>query len=340
MQRDYEAAGKSGTYMGCRKQWIVEIRTAMPWFAEIPAHTIYGAMQDAAKDYGLAVKKRLKGEKCELPRCRAKFQRSFFILGNAITSNGIYTRSLGLMRSSEPLPEKPMDSRIVFTAGKWWLRTPQKVQPLVADNQGRVCSIDPGVRSFATVFSPGHVAKVQHGGFARIVRLALSLDNLISRKTREKATQRKKRMQLAIDRARLRIRNLIDDLHYQTIGWLFRNFDTVIVPDSNFTSAACKVTRKIRSKTVRSLLGYAFARFRDRLKHKALLLGKQCVVTCEAYTSKTHNITGEIIQNLGGRKSIASNGIRIDRDINGALGIFLKALLDTPSAGTTRVSTS
>lgn len=331
MLRMYEETGKTGSYMRCRKEWIVEIRRAMPWFKEIPAHTLYGAMRDAEKDYRNCIRKRAMGEACDLPRCRAKKQRSFFILGNAITPKGIYSRLLGEMRSAEPLPEKPMDSRIVFTAGKWWLRVPEKVQTLAADNQGRVCcSVDPGVRSFITVFSPELIAKVQKGGFSRIVRLALCLDDLISRKAKEKSKRRKARMQLAIERARLRIRNLIDDLHFQAIGWLFWNFDTVIIPDSNFTSAACKASRKIRSKTVRSLLSYAFARFRDRVKHKATLLGKLAIVTCESYTSKTHNITGEVIQKLGGRKFIISNGVKIDRDINGSLGIFLKALLDRP----------
>lgn len=339
-QQAYEQTGKSGTYLQCRKDWTAKVREQMPWFKEIPAHTIYGAMQDADKDYTLCVKKRVCGEKANLPRCRSKYQRSFFILGNAITPRGIYPRHLGPIRSAEPLPDKPMDSRIVFTAGKWWLRTPEKVQTLVAESQGRVCSIDPGVRSFLTVFSPGLLAKVQSGGFSRIVRLALGLDDLISRTSKEKSKQRQRRMLVAIERARLRIRSLVDDLHYQAIGWLFRNFDTVIIPDSNFTSAARKASRKIRSKTVRSLLTYAFARFRDRVKHKALLLGKQAVVVCEAYTSKTHNITGEVVNNLGGRKFITSNGIRVDRDINGALGIFLKALLDRPEGCPSAMLTS
>jgi transposase len=41
----------------------------------------------------------------------------------------------------------------------------------------------------------------------------------------------------------------------------------------------------------------------------------------------TANWTGEIKQNLGGAKFIRSEGVKIDRDINGALGIFLKGLV-------------
>jgi putative transposase len=51
----------------------------------------------------------------------------------------------------------------------------------------------------------------------------------------------------------------------------------------------------------------------------------------EAYTSKTVSWNGEIIRNLGGAKVIkSSDGKTMNRDLNGARGIFLRALVDTP----------
>lgn len=49
----------------------------------------------------------------------------------------------------------------------------------------------------------------------------------------------------------------------------------------------------------------------------------------EEYTSKTASWTGEIV-NIGSRKTITSNGVTVGRDLNGARGIFLKALVDSP----------
>jgi hypothetical protein len=48
--------------------------------------------------------------------------------------------------------------------------------------------------------------------------------------------------------------------------------------------------------------------------------------------SRAKRWTGEIINNLGGAKTIksASTGLKMDRDLNGARGIFLRALVDTP----------
>ena len=88
----------------------------------------------------------------------------------------------------------------------------------------------------------------------------------------------------------------------------------------------------MRSNSVRSLLTYAHYRFRQFLAWKAWKSGKDLVLINEAYTSKTCSWNGEIISNLGGRKVVASSdGVRVDRDINGARGIFLQALGDPPA---------
>jgi putative transposase len=93
---------------------------------------------------------------------------------------------------------------------------------------------------------------------------------------------------------------------------------------------AKKKVRKINSKTVRKMLTWAHSRFRARLSHKAEELGKQVSVVSEAYTSKTCSRCGWIHQKLGGRKVFKCGrcGLEIDRDVNGARGIFLRALLD------------
>lgn len=328
-EAEYVATGKSGGYLSRRKQWAEQMKAdAVGWepFVDAPAHTIYGAMLDADNAYKNAISRRSKGEQSNLPRCRRHTQRSCYVLGNAITSRGIYTRKLGPLESAEPLPDKPSDSRLIYEFGRWYLRFPYQTDSIVADNQSqRVCSVDPGVRTFATVFSPGGIHKIGSGLFGRICRLSTHLDNLISKSA--KATCRKRRrLMAAINNARRKIRNLVDDLHYQAAGWLCRNFDVVVIPESDFTSAVSRVSRKIRSKTVRSLLTFAFARFRDRLLHKLKSLGKVGVTVCESYTSKTACWTGEIVK-IGGAKFIRSAGKRLDRDVNGAIGILLKALL-------------
>ena len=67
-----------------------------------------------------------------------------------------------------------------------------------------------------------------------------------------------------------------------------------------------------------------------RLENAAKLVGKTVLRVNEAYTSKTASWTGEIVK-IGSAKQITSQGITLDRDVNGARGIFLRALVDSPS---------
>ena len=93
-----------------------------------------------------------------------------------------------------------------------------------------------------------------------------------------------------------------------------------------------KSSRTIRAKSVRQILSWSHYRFEQFLKYKARETGQLVVDVKEAYTSKTVSWTGEIIPNLGGRKVIkGSDDLKMDRDLNGARGIFLRALVHTPS---------
>ena len=138
-------------------------------------------------------------------------------------------------------------------------------------------------------------------------------------------------MRRAAERMTVKIQNLVKELHHKTARYLVDNFDVILLPAFKSSEVVIKGHRKIRSKTVRNLLNYGHHRFRQFLEHKAAENGRIVLIVNEAYTSKTVSWTGEIIQNLGGRKTVkSSDGQSMDRDINGARGIFLRALGDTP----------
>ena len=89
--------------------------------------------------------------------------------------------------------------------------------------------------------------------------------------------------------------------------------------------------RRIRSKTVRNLLSLAHYRFGMFLRHKAAEYGVAVLSVNEAYTTKTVSWTGEVLEDVGGASVVVgSDGERMDRDHNGARGIYLRALGDTP----------
>jgi len=138
-------------------------------------------------------------------------------------------------------------------------------------------------------------------------------------------------MRKAAARMRAKFRDLVDELHWKTIRFLVDNFDVILLPTFATSRMVSRAHRKIGAKSVRSMLTFAHYRFARRLEWKAATLGKTVLRVNEAYTSKTVSWTGEIIANLGGRKTIKSGGITVNRDINGARGIFLRALGDHPT---------
>jgi putative transposase len=132
---------------------------------------------------------------------------------------------------------------------------------------------------------------------------------------------------------RTKINNFVQEVHHQVANWLTQEFDVILLPTFETSQMSSRAGRKLRSKTVRAMLTWSHYRFQQFLLYKAKARNKTVLLVNEAYTSKTISWTGEIVKNLGGRKKIKSPSTqeRMDRDLNGALGIFLKALVDSPS---------
>jgi len=263
-------------------------------------------------------------------RSRKFPMQSCFIPKSALKTDGIYPRISGKgLVKAESLPEIPLDSRLIRQYGEWFLSVPYKVKQSVAENQGLIVALDPGVRCFQTFYSETSAGHIGYNDFGRIQRLCFHLDDLISRTS--KATGKQKReMKQAQNRIRKTIKNLIKELHHKTAIFLVKNFDVILLPTFSTQQMAKKGQRKLRSKTVRAMLTWSHYKFKMHLNNKALEFGKQVIEVCEAYTSKTASWTGEI-KNVGGSRAIRSGGITLERDLNGARGIFVRSLGDSPA---------
>ena len=232
---------------------------------------------------------------------------------------------------AERLPTDHGDSRLTLHNRQYHLVVTMPAQRRVGETQARVVALDPGIRSFMTWFSESDAGHIAPGAFGKIQRLCAHLDNLLSRARLERRRLAKRNKHQAANRMRVRIANLIDELHHQAARWLVDNFDIILLPGFETSDMSRRGARRLRSNSVRSLVTYAHYRFRRFLAWKAWQSGKDVVPVTEAYTSKTCSWNGEIIPNLGGRRIVAGwDGVRVDRDINGARGIFLRALADMP----------
>jgi putative transposase len=321
---------------GTKANWMAVapiILAALPgWAKSVP----YQIKKIAVKDACLAVKAAKKGfgtdgqiRKCRF-RSRRDRQQTVFIPKSAIKDCGVYHTILGKSSLKEALPKDFSDGRLTLAYGEYYLIVSEEVQPQRTENQGRVVALDPGVRTFMTFFSESSYGWLGDDANLAIQKLCFKLDKLISKMSKAKS-QQKRRFRKAAERIRAKIQHLVKELHHKTARFLVDNFDVILLPTFESSKMVSKSRRKIRSKSARQMLTLSHYQFKKHLEWKAWESGKMALTDInEAYTSKTVSWTGEV-KKIGGSRVIRdADGNHMNRDLNGARGIFLRALVDTP----------
>lgn len=314
--------GWSQGWMGIRKDLFKQLPD---WCKPIPHKIKAIAVKEAHNAFWKA-----KGR----PKFRTKkaSEQSCYIVNTAIKSKGIYPAKSGKgLFFHGDLPNKCKDSRLIWRYEKWWLAVPYKTKLSYGENQAKIVSLDPGIRSFMTFYSTECSGYLGKGDFSRIQRLCFHLDKLISKRDLSKNKQKRRTYTKASRRMRAKIKHLITELHHKTAKFLTDNFDIILLPTFETKQMAKKKKGRINKKSIRMMLTFSHFRFKQFLKWKAHQTGKVVLDCNEAYTSKTHPQTGEI-KNIGSTKWIKLlDGSRADRDVVGARNIMLRALVDLPA---------
>jgi putative transposase len=250
------------------------------------------------------------------------------------------TQTKGLsFKASEPIIDKMQhEPALVLDRGRWFICyaiDAPKPEPL--DSQLAI-ALDPGVRTFLTGFDGSEVWEVGKYDIGRIYRLASHLDRLMSRIGLSKGRQFKRlryRLRKAAQKIRIKIRNLVDELHKKAANYISTKYKIIFLPTFEVKNMVKRGKRRLSTKTARKLVTWSHYRFKQTLKHQAAKYGCVVVDVTEEYTSKTCSKCGHVHTKLGGNKQFVcpSCGHTIGRDINGAFNILLKALRDTSTSG-------
>ncbi|MDE2911850.1 MAG: hypothetical protein OXL68_02855 [Paracoccaceae bacterium] len=158
----------------------------------------------------------------------------------------------------------------------------------------------------------------------------MRLDRLLGRRAKARHGDWKRRFRKRINKLAIRVRNRVDDLHRRVTDDLVQAFDVILLPAFETKEMSAKSDRKITSKTVRSMLGLAHYRFRQKLEWMCRKYGKRLVIANEAYTSKTRSWDGFVDRHLGGTRTDSDGSIAVERDINDVRGNMLRALYGDP----------
>jgi putative transposase len=313
------------------------IKNAPEWTCDVPYQIKSIAIKDACtavSNAKLKYKQTKEVQEVKFRSCREK-RDSIYIPKSAVRLRGVYVNLLGdSLNPKELFPMANYDCRLLVDHSKYYLIIPiaskGEEKKKIFSFLEQVVALDPGVRTFQTFYSNNLAGKIGAKDFGKIHRLCSHLDRLVSKIAKVNNAKVRYKMRKATARMREKIKNLIAEIHWKTARFLCTNFKVILLP----TFESSQMVSKLASKTARAMLTWSHYTFKQRLLYKAKELGVKVIIVNEAYTSKTCSACGHI-QNIGSKSIFKCEcGLTIDRDLNGARGIFLKnlslALDDTP----------
>jgi transposase len=194
-----------------------------------------------------------------------------------------------------------------------------------------VAAIDPGVRTFGTVYDPQSNLYTEwgKGAMARLQQIAWDTDQLKTRIASRIIGHRKRyRLRKVLHRKDYKIQNMVKDFHYRFANWLCQNYKVILLPTYEITQMVRRrIGRKIRKSTARAMLTWSPCMFRDRLKGVSRRYPDCHVVSLsEAYTTKTCRCCGALNNTVGGSTvfKCPSCKVKYGRDFGGSSNILLR----------------
>ena len=236
--------------------------------------------------------------------------------------------------SLSEIPVKLDDCKILYQNCNFFLLIPyEKEEKIIMDKPLAIISLDSGVRTFQTGYSPsGHVVEILKNETDELKKYYRKLDNFnaiyYNTRVNGKFTKDKQRERIQVSKKRKRIyekiKNKIDDYHWKIISYLTSNYSDIVMSD--FQVKQLLGRKELKHITKRVLTDLAHNRFRQHLIEKACQRGVYLYLIDESYTSKTCGKCGILNQFLGANKTFHCNccGYVCDRDVNASRNILLK----------------
>jgi putative transposase len=231
-------------------------------------------------------------------------------------------------RTTESVKEVSHDCKIHYDGLHYYILIPVDIKKKNPDyqQQHRVCAIDPGVRTFLTVYDPENgCIEIGKNVSSTLQPILQTIDYLNSLKDRSSSTTRKRKLDKKIRRWRLRITNLQNELHNKASNFLVKNYSKIYLPKLETTRLSRRTAhRKLSSTSVRMMNTLRHSQFFDITKTKGVEYNSDVIVASEEYTSKTCSVCGSV-NDVGASKTYTCGDCCsvLDRDMNAAKNIFV-----------------
>ena len=189
----------------------------------------------------------------------------------------------------------------------------------------KIISIDPGIRPMFNGYGNDHILKIGTNSSTIIQKKIRKIDRI--NKYGKMTNGNKQRI---INKKYNKIKNIVTDAQWKIVKYLTNNYSHIVI--GNFSTKTMgekkhgintigKMTKRIGNM-------FKMFQFKQKLKYKCQTTNTKYTEVDESYTSKCCSKCGNCKNDLGSNKIYKCDncGLVIDRDINGAKNILIKAI--------------
>ncbi len=295
--------------------------------SKLPVHVIDNSIKDVIKArktaFALLKTKHIKRFRLRFKK-RSKPTQTIVIEHQDFSKskNGFYINALGELKSSLCIRRSDIshDCRLTYDNNKnlFILHLPIDATTLVSSSKYNTCSIDPGLKTFLTIYNPEKECMkiMNRDSTKKLTRLLIkkvSLEKL-------KRTNIVKRAMLKNNR---KIYNNVKELHYKSARLLCDNYDNIYLGKLSTQSIVKGSLSSFEKHFAHALSHFTFSQI---LGNKCKEFGKKLYYVDESYTSKTCGNCGSLYNVNQSRVYNCPNCLHTyDRDMNAARNILIKS---------------
>jgi putative transposase len=260
----------------------------------------------------------------------------FYAAKKALINGAIFSRRLGEHKYLVSKKDKQFITKSdgIFSItkerdGRYYINVViqkiDKVQPA----KYNICSLDPGVRTFQTMYAEDGFGEFGFNTSKKLYELYRrenKLKSIIATQQLDRLKKYKLKKRCAL--LRTKVRHIVTDLHWKVCNYLTNNYQVILLPIFNSKQMANKKKRKISKTTTRLLLGLSHYSFQQKLIYKAKVRGRNVIICKEHYTTKCCGKCGTINEKVGSKKiyKCGKCDLVMDRDVHAARNILIRAL--------------
>jgi putative transposase len=260
----------------------------------------------------------------------------FYVAKKALVDGCIFSRRLGehkkLVSKKDKEALKQSDGIFSITQeldGRYYANIIMRQIDRPSQPRSNICALDPGVRTFQTMYSQKSVGEMGYDTSNKLCVLYRREDRLKSVLAKEQLTSKKRyKLKKRCAVLRTKVKHIVNDLHWKTADYLTKNVQVILLPIFNSKKMANKRNRKISRMTTRLLLGLSHYSFQQKLLFKAEARGRQVILCKEHYTTKCCGNCGKLNEKIGSNKIFRCDECElvVDRDAHAARNILIRAL--------------